>query len=128
MASNSRSRDVRRTIEEIDRILYRFSGVRLRTMVKKGVGIAGEALSRAMFEPSSGNSGDNLADAYRVLGILPAAPDYVVKAAFRAMVRELHPDTGVHPDVNRFQSVVEAYRDIMLARAGQDDEEIEGPK
>ena len=31
---------------------------------------------------------------YDVLGVVPTAPDSVIKAAYRARIRETHPDAG----------------------------------
>lgn len=54
---------------------------------------------------------------YRTLHVQPDALDIVVKGAFHALVREYHPDTGVHADAARFDKVLEAYNAIMKARA-----------
>ena len=56
---------------------------------------------------------------YIVLGLHPDAYDSVVKAAFRQLAHELHPDTGAHPDAKKFQAVKEAYDSIMAERAAK---------
>ena len=47
------------------------------------------------------------ADFYRVLGILPNAPDEVIKAVYRALAKKYHPDAGGDPD--RFRAISDAY-------------------
>ena len=117
MATKDRAGDLRKSVKQADRIFYRFTGVHLNTIVRRGAVMAGEALSRTLFEPSAAGGKDETAELYAVLHLLPDAPDFEVKAAFRALVRELHPDTGIHPSADKFQKVVESYHDIMLARA-----------
>jgi hypothetical protein len=106
---------IRKRVRQADRLLFEMTGTHLRTVVKKGISMAGEALSRQVFEDSAA-----LGPMYHILGVAPSAPDLVVKAAFRALSREYHTDTGIHPDSGKFQQVVEAYRDIMLARLSAD--------
>ena len=47
------------------------------------------------------------ADYYGTLGILPNAPEDVVKAVYRALAKKHHPDAGGDPD--RFRAIAEAY-------------------
>jgi len=46
-------------------------------------------------------------DYYRVLGILPNAPDEVIKAVYRALAKKHHPDAGGDPKL--FRALSEAY-------------------
>jgi hypothetical protein len=50
---------------------------------------------------------------YEVLGIHPDADDIVVQAAYQALVKEHHPDTG--GDAERFKEIQEAYETIQNA-------------
>lgn len=51
-----------------------------------------------------------LTSPYAVLFLTPEAPDYVVKAVYRAMVKQLHPDHGGDPD--QFLKIQEAYEQL----------------
>ena len=55
-------------------------------------------------------------DPYSVLGISKDAPDTVVDAAYRALVKEKHPDNGGDPD--EFKIVNEAYEKIKSNESG----------
>jgi curved DNA-binding protein CbpA len=49
---------------------------------------------------------------YSVLGIAPDATDETVRGAFRALVRQYHPDAGAESSAERFRDVVEAYQTL----------------
>jgi molecular chaperone DnaJ len=52
-----------------------------------------------------------LHDAYRVLGVPPAAEPAEIRAAFRRLVQERHPDTGASTGTEAsVREVIEAYR------------------
>jgi len=55
-------------------------------------------------------------DPYKVLDVRRGACNRVVKASYRSLVRDVHPDTGEHPDPKRFQQLTEAYDKIMSER------------
>ena len=49
-------------------------------------------------------------DYYAVLGVEPAADDKAIKAAFRKLARQYHPDVSKHPQAEiKFKDVAEAY-------------------
>ena len=56
-------------------------------------------------------------DPYRVLGLHSGASMRVVKAAYRALAQETHPDKGGDPE--RFKKVQEAYERICGERQEQ---------
>jgi len=56
-------------------------------------------------------------DPYRVLGLHSGASMRVVKAAYRALAQETHPDKGGEPE--RFKNVQEAYERICRERQEQ---------
>ena len=53
-------------------------------------------------------------ECYRILGLERTASLEAVKASYRRMVKELHPDTGRNPDSIAFTRVLEAYRTLSL--------------
>ena len=52
-------------------------------------------------------------DPYRTLGLSPGASRDAIKAAFRALVKKEHPDTGEPFDVERFRRIRDAYESLM---------------
>jgi curved DNA-binding protein len=56
-------------------------------------------------------------DPFEVLGIPDDADDETVRRAFRALVREHHPDVSQAPDADRrFRELVEAYERVAVPR------------
>ena len=49
---------------------------------------------------------------YDVLGLSPGASESEIKAAYRRLAREFHPDSGTPGDVERFREVQEAYETL----------------
>lgn len=109
--ASGRMSDLRKAVRQADRLIYDVTGTHLRTVVKKGISLGAEAISRHVFENI-----EETGPLYAILGVRPDAPDMVVKAAYKAFCREYEPNTGIHPDDAKFTQVVAAYRDIMLAR------------
>ncbi len=125
MATKSKTRQVRRVLRNADDFLFLFTGKRLRNVVGRGVNIFGEELARKTARFFTGPEEPDLPEGspYSVLGIHPEAMDCVVKASFRALAREFHPDTGSKPDPAKFQAASEAYNAIMAERqAGREKE------
>ncbi|HEY7817504.1 MAG TPA: DnaJ domain-containing protein [Vicinamibacteria bacterium] len=52
---------------------------------------------------------------YEVLGVAPGASEREIKAAYRRLAREFHPDSGHPGDVTRFRDVQEAYETLSDA-------------
>jgi len=75
--------------------------------------LAGRA-AKFIFAP--GGQMENVNDPYVILGVRKDAPNMVVKAAFRCMVKECHPDNGPNPDAVKFQRISEAYASIRKER------------
>lgn len=53
---------------------------------------------------------------YAMLGLEPDAPNEAVKAAYRRMAKDLHPDTTGSRDRTLFQNLNEAYQEIKKER------------
>lgn len=103
---------VKRTVRNIDDTLYLVTGKRLRDIVARGVSLFGSQAAKKV-------TGVFLEDIpedspYRVLGVNPDAPDFLVKAAFRSHARRTHPDVGGNPE--EFKKINEAYERICLER------------
>lgn len=108
---------VKRTVRNVDDMLYLFTGKRLKDVVGRGISIFGDQLTKKatnMF--SEPNETEIPADSpYRILGINPDAPDFLVKASYRAMMKKYHPD-GESPNEAMSKLVNEAYERICLER------------
>lgn len=63
-------------------------------------------------------------DPYRLLGVTPGASVDEVRAAFRKMVRQSHPDTASHEgDDSEVRELIDAYRLLMRkAERGEEDQ------
>ena len=111
-------RTVRGKIKEADQWLYLFTGKHIKDLIKKSMDLYGEEIMDAVAKLVAGDGHVDVVEEspYTVLGLLPDASDAVVKASFRALVFEYHPDTGTHPDPVKYQKVVEARDTIVLAR------------
>ena len=123
MPKGSIHQKVKKGYHNADDICYLFTGVRLRKVEARAFDLFVDFI-KDKIKPVQEREAQELDDwylspdnPYRTLGVSPDALDMVVKAAFRSLVREFHPDTGLHPDTKRFARIVECYNDIMSARA-----------
>ena len=118
MATKSRARQVKRGLRNADDILYVFTGKRLKHVVGRGINLFGEDLAKKVTGFFAGPEEEELPpdSPYFILGVHPDAMDIVVKAAYRAMAREYHPDSKINPDVKKFQAATEAYDAVMKER------------
>jgi len=118
MATKSRVGQVRRALRNADDIIHILTGKRLKHIVGAGINTFGDELARKAANLFTGPEGPEvpLNSPYIILGVHPEAMDVVVKAAFRTLAREYHPDTGTKPDTAKFQAVSEAYEAIMAER------------
>ncbi len=112
----TRKGDIVRTLKTVDDICRLVTGKRLSRLVATGVDLFGEDLWKKIRDAETGAK-LNLNSPYYLLGVHEDAPDMIIKAAFRTLAKELHPDTGAHPDSARFQVITEAYQAIMKERA-----------
>jgi DnaJ-domain-containing protein 1 len=107
---------VKKHVRDADDLFHLFTGKRFRQVFSRGLELFGEEIEK-VFEKHENDEFLAPDNPYRTLGVEPDALDIVIKGAFRALVREYHPDTGQHSDTQRFAKVVEAYNAIMQARA-----------
>jgi len=103
---------VRRTVRNVDDMLYLFTGRRLRYVVTRGVSLFGNEITKK----ATSIFGEEVPEdsPYRVLGINPDAPDFLVKAAYKSHVKRAHPDVG--GDAEEFKRIQKAYEQIALER------------
>lgn len=125
MVSTSRTRQVKKALRNADDIVHIFTGKRLKNIAGRGVDIFGEELAKKVARLFTGPEEPELPldSPYIILGVYPEAMDVVVKAAFRVLAREYHPDTGTKPDSTKFQAAVEAYDAIMKERRERKEKE-----
>jgi curved DNA-binding protein CbpA len=60
-------------------------------------------------------------DAYDLLGVTDDASPEQIVTAFRARIKEWHPDTSDHPDADKTRQINAAYRILRRERAAYDD-------
>lgn len=125
MVAKSRARKVKQVLKNTDDILYLFTGKRLKNVVGTGINLFGEELTKKLGSLFSVPEEPEipLDSPYRVLGVHPEALDVVVKAAYRALAWDYHPDTGKKPDPVKFKAATEAYQAIMAERKAKKDKE-----
>lgn len=128
MATKSRTKQFKKAVRNFDDILYLFTGKRLKHVVGRGINLFGEELGKKAANFFAGTEEPELPpdSPYLILGVHPEAMDVVVRAAYRALAREYHPDTGANPDPARFQKATEAFNAIMQARDKAKKERVTG--
>jgi len=108
------NRDLRKAVrflKDADDLVKVVTGKRIPRLVSDGLELLGYSRDK-----QSQDEHVDFASPYFVLGVRPDAADLVVKAAYRSLCREYHPDTGTKPDSITFQKVVEAYNKVMAER------------
>jgi DnaJ-class molecular chaperone len=108
-------KDTVKFVRNVDSVCKMVTGKRLKDVFASTV---------AVLTPSSAEDPD---DPYNVLCVNRNAGEKLVKMAFRAAAFEYHPDTGAHPDNDKFQRAVEAYKKIQEERNGGGGEDITTP-
>lgn len=101
-------------LQDADDIVRIVTGKRIPNLVARSLELFGDNIKKAagaMEEPSL-----DPADPYNILQVRRDACDIVVRASYRSLVREVHPDTGEHPNPKRFQELTEAYNKIIDER------------
>lgn len=108
---------VKRTVRNVDDMLYLFTGKRLKDVVSRGINLFGDQVAKKAANVfSEPNESEIPQDSpYRVLGVNPDAPDFLVKAAYKVMQKKYHPD-GETPNEELSKMVNVAYEQICLER------------
>ena len=66
-------------------------------------------------------------DCYKILDLPDDATKSDVRKKFLQMIREVHPDSGSHPDIQKYQKIMKAYKILSnLAEEKKDHYEILG--
>lgn len=100
-------------LRDVDDTVKMLTGRRIPNLVANGFELFGVHEKEVPPAPEF-----DINDPYFILGVRPEAHDIVIRGAFRALARELHPDTGTKPDARQFQRVTEAYDRIIQDRQG----------
>jgi len=99
-------------LHDVDDLVKLITGKRIPQLVSRGLELLGEDTPAI----AKREKAFDFNDPHFILGVREDAADLVIKAAFRSLARELHPDTGTKPDPAKFQKVTEAYSSIMKTR------------
>lgn len=117
MARKNEVKSAVRFLKDCDDMIHIVTGKRIKDFVSKGIDVFGEDLKKKVANALTGEREEEMPNSpYRVLHCRPDAADIVVKGRFRLLVKELHPDTGTHPDQKEYQRVIEAYDQICQER------------
>lgn len=107
------SKKVVNFLKDADDIVRLITGKRIPNLIARGIDLLGAQNGETPAPPPPFNPNDP----YITLGVRHEASDIVLKAAFRSLAREYHPDTGLHPNASTFQKVTEAYETITKERS-----------
>ena len=103
---------VKRAVRNVDDMLYLFTGKRLKDVVGRGFSLFGDQTIRKVVSVFTEETPED--SPYRVLGVNPNAPDFLVKAAYKSHVKRAHPDVGGNPE--DFKRIQRAYEQISMQR------------
>ena len=108
---------VTRAVRNIDDMLHLVTGKRLKDVVGRSINIFGDQLAKKATNMFAGTNDVEVPpdSPYRVLGISPDAPDFLLRAAYRAMQKKYHPD-GESPNEELSKQVNNAYERICMER------------
>ena len=107
----AKTRQVVNFLKDVDDTVKILTGRRIPNLFANGLELFGVQEKEVPPAPEF-----DINDPYFILGIRSEAHDIVIRGAFRALARELHPDTGKNPDPKAFQRVSDAYNLIMQTR------------
>lgn len=108
--------DLLNTLRTVDDVAKLVTGKNLSEIVGRAIELFGEdALKKVTALPAESPEDLTRQMPYIVLGISSEAPDFLVKAAWKAQLKEFHPDT--HPgDTEKAAHINNAYDAICQER------------
>lgn len=102
-----------RTADDLCRLL---TGKRLNEVLGRGIELfGGDAIDKMAEQKVTDPEEIVRLMPYRILGINPDAPDFLVKAAYKAQIKECHPDT-TKADEEKARRINNAYEQICRDR------------
>ncbi len=112
----SRKNNIKSKLKTADDICKILTGKRLNQILAAAIDTFGEEVLNKATQEEAANP-EELARRipYMVLGVNPDAPDVVVKAAYKSLIRECHPDTN-RPDEEKAKRINSAYEAICKER------------
>ena len=112
MPKKKSGRELINFLRDADDITRLVTGKGIKDFVGRGIELFGDdVIKKFTKEEKVKLSPDN---PYVILGVRPEASTIVIKAAYRAMAKEKHPDAGGNPE--DFKKIQEAYEEIMRQR------------
>jgi DnaJ-class molecular chaperone len=100
--TNQPINELSNTVHTLDQVCFTLTGQNLRDFTSK------------VFNNLNKQSNITVCNPYKILGVLPDAPEYVVKAVYKAVANKVHPDKG-GSDIE-FRKIQEAYETICKQR------------
>ena len=110
---------VKRTVRNVDDVLYLITGKRLKDITRAAFNSFGEELVRKATRKVTNFFPENQEtiseSPYTVLGVNPEAPDFLVRGAYKTLMKKYHPD-GETPNEELAKQINTAYDQICLER------------
>lgn len=108
-------------LKNFDDALYILTGVRMKNIAKSFLNSFGEDITRKVSKkaaefftfPDEVKLPDD--SPYRVLGVNPDAPDFLVRGAYKVLMKKYHPD-GEAPNEEMAKKINHAYDQICTER------------
>lgn len=111
---------LKRGLRNFDDILHIVTGKRMKNIAGAVLNNFGDELVKKGSKKVSGlfsspEEVESIDSPYRVLGINPEAPDFLVRAAYKSLMKMYHPD-GKSPSEDMARKINQAYDHICLER------------
>lgn len=107
----------RRAVRNVDDVLYLSTGKRLRDILGRSINLFGDQVAKKVAGIFADDSEPEASvdSPYKILRINPDAPDFLVRASYKANMKKYHPQ-GETPDEERAKLINNAYDQICLER------------
>lgn len=117
MGNKPRKRQVKKALRNADDILNIFTGRRWRFVLGKAVNVFGDDMMKRFTKFIDGPEESELPpeSPYSILGVRVDAMDFVVKASYKELMKNYHPD-GTQPDEEKAKAINGAYEAICKER------------